>query len=131
MAGDFAELGVYRGATASILAARALSGGRAIYLFDTFDGFAAGDLVGLDIGRGRAFSDTSEEAVRELIGEEAVRFVKGHFPESTAQVPDDKTFSLVQIDCKLYTSYRPALDYFWPCLASGGFLVMHDYRSFD
>lgn len=129
VAGDFAELGVYRGATASLLATAARRTGRSLYLLDSFEGFAENDLVDADAGRGRAFADTSLEAVRALIGEEAVHFLAGHFPESAAQLPDEAAFSLVHLDCKLYLPFRRALEYFWPRLAPGGFLLMHDYAG--
>jgi O-methyltransferase len=126
--GDFAELGVYRGASAAILAALARRAGRSLYLLDTFTGFAAADLVGIDAGRGREFSDTSIAAVRELVGGEAV-LIDGRFPDTAARLPDDNPFALVHIDCNLYLPFKAALEYFWPRLAAGGFLVMHDYAS--
>ena len=129
IAGDFAELGVYRGATASILATMARRARRSVYLLDTFEGFAESDLVDIDTGRGLHFADTSIEAVRALVGEGSVYFIKGHFPESASDIPDTKTFSLVHIDCDLYAPFKHALEYFWPRLAAGGFLVMHDYLS--
>ena len=39
--GDFAEVGVYKGATANVICA--VKGGRVLHLFDTFDGLPAGD----------------------------------------------------------------------------------------
>ena len=129
VAGDFAELGVYQGATASILAALARRVGRSLYLLDTFAGFAEADLVGIDADRRREFADTSIAAVRDLIGEDSVHFIAGRFPDSAGQIPDGKTFSLVHLDCNLYLPSKGALEYFWLRLAPGGFLVMHDYSS--
>jgi len=129
IAGDFAELGVYRGATASILATMARRAGRSVYLLDTFEGFPERDFVGVDTGRRVAYADTSIQAVRALVGEESVHFIKGYFPESASAIPDAATFSLVHIDCDLYAPFKAALEYFWPRLAPGGFLVMHDYLS--
>jgi O-methyltransferase len=129
IAGDFAELGVYRGATASILATMARRAKRSVYLLDTFEGFAERDLVEIDTGRGLDFADTSIDAVRALVGEENVHFVKGYFPESATNIPDTAAFSLVHIDCDLYAPFRSSLEYFWPRLSPGGFLIMHDYLS--
>lgn len=128
--GDFAELGVYRGATAAVLAMMARRIGRSVYLLDTFEGFIERDLVDVNSGRDLQFSDTSIEAVRALVGEdELTHYIKGHFPETASQIPDNKTFSLVHIDCDLYAPFKHALEYFWPRLSPGGFLVMHDYLS--
>lgn len=127
--GDFAELGVYRGATASILATIARRTGRSVYLLDTFEGFVERDLVGVDAGREMGFAETSLDVVRSTVGEEAVHFIKGHFPQSSSNIPYTAKFSLVHIDCDLYTPFKHALEYFWPRLVPGGFLVMHDYLS--
>lgn len=75
------------------------------------------------------FKDTSLEAVRALVGEENVRYVKGYFPEFAAQMPDDLRFALVHIDCDLYLPISHALQYFYPRLLPGGYLIVHDYAS--
>jgi hypothetical protein len=46
--GDMAEIGVYQGNPARILAEAARASGRQLYLFDTFEGCHAGDLRGPD-----------------------------------------------------------------------------------
>lgn len=129
--GDIAELGVYKGNTAFLLAEIARRTGGTCYLLDTFEGFSGGDLSGVDADkrRGVQFGDTSLNAVRSLVGEEGVRFVAGHFPETAAQIPDDARFSLVHLDCDLYAPFAAALRFFYPRLVAGGFLIMHDYSS--
>ena len=57
--GDIAEVGVYRGNSAAVLAHYGKRHGRLIYLFDTYEGFEARDLTGVDAERSRAFGDTS------------------------------------------------------------------------
>ena len=61
--GDFAELGVYKGQTAAILARHARRLGRKAWLLDTFEGFDKKDFTGIDAGTSRMFDDTSLEAV--------------------------------------------------------------------
>jgi hypothetical protein len=68
--GDFAELGVYRGNSAAILAHFARRSGRLVLLFDTFTGFGPKDLHGDDANRKVAFTTTSLEGVRRLAGED-------------------------------------------------------------
>jgi hypothetical protein len=46
-------------------------------------------------------------------------------------MPDDLSFSLVHIDCDLYVPIVHALNYFYPRLAPGGYLIVHDYASLD
>ena len=54
--GHFAELGVWRGNTAAILAYYARENKRKVYLFDTYEGFSQEDLVGVDAGKKLEFS---------------------------------------------------------------------------
>lgn len=129
ISGDVAELGVYRGATATLLAKIARNLGTTAYLLDTFEGFDASDFTNVDYHQRVHFADTSLDAVKGLIGEENVRFVKGHFPGSASQLPIDARYCLVHIDCDLYVPMASALEYFYPRLVPGGFLIMHDYGS--
>jgi hypothetical protein len=46
----------------------------------------------VDAVRKMEFEDTSLETVRVLAGEQNVRYIKGYFPESASQMPDDKSF---------------------------------------
>ncbi len=130
VAGDLAELGVYKGHTATLIATMARRLGRTAWLFDTFEGFSERDLRGIDVAvQSAAFDDTSLEAVRAAVGETNVRFVKGYFPDTTSEVPADATFCLVHIDCDLYAPIINSLEFFYPRLAPGGFLIIHDYSS--
>ena len=128
--GDLAELGVYRGATGLLLAKMARRIGTTAYLIDTYEGFSSEDLIGIDAHhRTTEFCDTSIEVVRANVGTDNVEFIKGHFPESAAQMPPDRSFCLVHLDCDLYAPTRSALEYFYPRLLPAGFFIIHDYGS--
>jgi hypothetical protein len=127
--GDFAELGVYKGHTASLLASMARRIGSTVYLLDTFTGFSDADMKGIDADVQMGFADTSIEAVSALVGVENVQFVPGYFPQSAERLPDDARYSLVHLDCDLYAPMASALAYFYPRLVPGGFLIIHDYSS--
>ncbi len=128
--GDLAELGTYKGHTATLLAAIARKLGRTAYVLDTFIGFDKSDVKGIDSGTDvKMFSDTSLEAVRALVGEDNVRYIKGYFPETASQLPAAGEYCLVHIDCDLYAPIRSALEYFYPRVVPGGFLIVHDYSS--
>jgi hypothetical protein len=129
--GGIAELGVYKGNSASLLARFARRINNTLYLFDTFEGFDQKDITGLDENvNTKSFTNTSLEYVRELVGDENVRYVKGYFPESLSQLGNStETYSLVHIDCDLEKPFIAALDYFYPRMVKGGFLIMHDYSS--
>lgn len=124
--GDFAELGVYRGHTASILAAAARESGRQLFLFDTFSGFDAADLDG---AASKAFTDTSLDAVKALVGTDSVTFIAGRFPDSIPPGGVGDRFAIVHLDADLYQPTRAGLDYFYPRLSAGGLLILHDYSS--
>ena len=129
--GDVAELGAYKGNTATMLANIARRMGTTAWILDTFEGFNPDDLKGVDAGHRMEFADTSLEAVRALVGDKNVQYVKGYFPASASQMPDDLSFSLVHIDCDLYVPIVHALNYFYPRLVPGGYLIIHDYASLD
>ena len=127
--GDVAELGVYKGNTASLLAQAARQTGSTAYLLDTYEGFSQNDLAGVDADKEVLFTDTSLEAVRSVVGGESLSFIKGHFPASITQIPNNVLFKLVHIDCDLYGPTLAALHYFYPRLVPGGFLITHDYSG--
>lgn len=127
--GDLAELGVYKGHTACLLANIARRLDKTAYLFDTFEGFDQADLQGVDAGKSRQFHDTSLEAVKALVGEDHVAYVQGYFPGSAVNIPDDRVFCLVHIDCDLYAPALSALEYFYQRMVPGGFIIIHDYSS--
>jgi hypothetical protein len=129
--GDFAELGVWRGNSAAVLAHFAAQSGREVFLFDTFEGFSNQDIRGVDAGVRLAFADTSLELVRSTIGEDSrvCRFVKGHFPESIEAGHRSTTYAAVSLDCDLYEPMRAGLEFFYPRMPRGGMLLVHDYSS--
>ncbi len=131
IAGDIAELGVYRGNTARILAEAARASGRRLFLFDTFSGFDDKDQASV-AAPSRSFTDTSLETVKAFVGTDAVDYVVGRFPDSLVQVAgvtDGRRFAIVHLDCDLYGPIAAGLAYFYPRLSSGGLLIVHDYSS--
>ena len=129
LAGDVAELGVYKGHTASLLAQFARAAQRTLFLLDTFDGFDARDLSNIDAGKSMEFADTSLEEVRSFVGTDRTRYIQGFFPDTADQLPPDGSYCLVHLDCDLYAPTYAALAYFYPRLVPGGYIIVHDYGS--
>ena len=129
VSGDVAELGVYKGNTAAILARYAERTAARCYLFDTFEGFSSRDMEGIDSGVPMAFGDARLEDVRRLVASNAAVYVQGWFPDTLATLDADPRFALVHIDCDLYKPMKAGLEYFYPRLVTGGVLIMHDYLS--
>ena len=100
-----------------------------IYLIDTFEGFDKADLAGVDADKRMEFADTTVDRVADFLGSDNINFLKGYFPDTCNQIPSDARFSLVHIDCDLYKPFKAGLEFFYPRLVTGGFLIMHDYTS--
>lgn len=128
--GNLAELGVWKGNTASILAFYAKKCDRICYLFDTFKGFDPRDLNGKDAKFD--FSDTSIDVVKEVIGvglEKHCNYCEGYFLQSIPKELESKNFAVVSLDADLYAPMKAGLDWFFPRMSNGAIFLLHDYRS--
>jgi len=125
IAGALAEVGVWRGETSAFL--HRVAPERRLYLFDTFEGFSDKDLpAGSADSR---FRDTSAEAVRGRVGpSQNVVLVPGHVPGTLERVAGER-FAMVLLDLDLYEPTRASLEFFYPLLEPGAYLVMHDYNN--
>lgn len=136
--GALAELGVYKGQTSYGL--NWLFPDRKLYLFDTFEGFDSEqfdfDLKSGYLSKGMethktAFydlSDTSAEMVlNNMPRKENCVIKKGFFPDSLGKEINEK-FCLVSIDADLYQPIYDGLEYFYPRLNKGGYIIVHDYN---
>lgn len=123
--GDAAEVGVYRGGIAKLIAKTAPH--KNVYLFDTFSGLPA---VSEEINtHNKRFNDTSLRSVKSLLRDcPNVTFYQGTFPD-TASAIKDKNFSFIHIDADLYKSVKDYLEFFYPRLVKGGVIVIDDYDS--
>ena len=126
LSGSVAEIGVYKGGTAQILADHLPT--KRIHLFDTFEGMPETNPK-YDIHEPGDFSDTSLEAVQALLKDrENVEFWPGRFPESATGLLDLR-FCLVHVDVDIYESTKAAIEFFWPRLVEGGIMVFDDYNA--
>jgi O-methyltransferase len=128
--GDFAELGVYKGESASVL--HHMDPTRKFHLFDTFTGMPAKDLAH-ETGEAATytparFSDTHvTDVLRKISGNENVLLHPGYFPETADQVRNE-IFALVNLDADLYQPTKAALEFFYPRLSPGGIIFIHDHN---
>jgi len=128
--GSVAELGVYRGDFARVI--NEAFPDRKLYLFDTFEGFNKQDILvdrKQDYSTGsQDFSRTSIDIVLNKMKTPGNCIVKpGYFPESAAGVAD--IFAFVSIDADLYKPVYDGLSFFYPRLANGGYIFVHDYNN--
>lgn len=143
ISGDVAELGVYKGDFASEI--NRCFPDRKLYLFDTFEGFAAEDIAAEEhlytlqqptssmqpdtLRRRMDFSDTNAELVLSRLPKpELAQVYKGRFPEN---VPTEKglVFAFVSLDADLYAPTLSGLEWFYPRMSKGGAIIVHDYGS--
>ena len=128
--GDFAELGVWRGNTAAVLAHYATVGGRKTILFDTFSGFDARDLTGIDADQGMYFWDTSVTLAEDVIGcVGSVEYVKGYFPDTISDGHRERRYAVVSLDCDLYAPMKAGLEFFYSRMNKGALFLLHDYSG--
>lgn len=135
--GCLAELGVYKGDFAKLMNEEFPE--RTLYLFDTFEGFdesqkhydmESGYLTSIaeENSQIKKFSDTNIKTVLDkMIAPAQCIARKGLFPET---IPDEEVqYALVSLDCDLYIPILEGLKYFYPRLAIGGYIMLHDYNG--
>ena len=124
--GDIAELGVYRGGTAKLMALTCPH--KALHLFDTFSGIPCKDatLDDMDIGECKA---GISEVQWYLKGIDNAVYHPGLFPKTAKGV--NCKFSFVNMDADQYASTLDGLAYFYPRMVTGGIIILHDYFSMN
>ena len=131
--GHYAELGTYRGMTASLIWERKAPSAK-FYCFDTFEGFDERDLTDqrLDMGaESSKFRNTSVEHVQKKVAggpDDDLVFRVGYFPQ-TFEGLENERFRFVHIDMDLAKPIEDALETFWPRMVDGGMILVHDYKS--
>jgi O-methyltransferase len=124
--GAFAEAGVYKGRTSKFI--HDLAKDRKLFLFDTFEGFPTQDL---EVSEDNRFKDTSVEAVLNHIGDTHNIVIKqGYVPDTLADLENER-FAFVLLDLDLYAPTLASLEFFYPRLAAGGYLMVHDYNNVE
>lgn len=128
--GAVVEAGVYRGQTARFI--NCFFPDRKLYLFDTFEGFDEKDQK-MDDDRNLYnmkldYTGTSVEYVMsQMHHPKNVVIKKGWFPETAKDV--DEQFAFVRLDMDLYDPIYSGLDFFYPKMTPGGYIIVHDCRS--
>lgn len=127
VAGDAAELGVYRGGFARWI--NTLLPERRLWLFDTFSGFDAAEAAGEAAGLVEAHRNTDAARVLSALPHPDRALLRpGLFPASAAGLEGER-FALVSLDVDLEESSYAGLSWFLPRISPGGFLLLHDYNN--
>jgi hypothetical protein len=128
--GSFAECGVYRGATAYLLArtlARFGGPGRVVHLFDSFAGLSRPvDEDGLYWAEGDMAASLEEVRWRLADHIDRVAVHPGWIPSRFDEVAGE-SFAFVHIDVDLYEPTRDSLAFFYDRMVEGGLILCDDY----
>ncbi len=130
--GDLLEVGVWRGGTGALIAARAAAvadGVRTVYLADTFTGVVkAGPKDRYYTGGEHANTSASHvQGVLDSLSLENTSILEGIFPDDTAGELDNAQFCFCHIDVDVYQGARDVTEWVIPRLSRGGIIVYDDY----
>jgi O-methyltransferase len=73
------------------------------------------------------FRDTSLEAVRAYVGNDDLCVFRPGFIPDTFQGLESSQIAFAHIDLDIYRSILDCLNFVWPRLSAGGFVVFDDY----
>jgi O-methyltransferase len=152
--GDFAEFGVALGGS-GICLAHALNGGRRYLGFDVFgtipppsdiDGtaihdrykiIASGRSSGIDGDRYYGYINNLIDVVKANfssfgcnVDDKRILLIKGIFT-STLPLYNDISIAIAHVDCDWYEPVLYCLNFVWPRLSLGGFIVVDDYNDWN
>ena len=125
--GEVAEVGVYKGGTARVVASIFSHLNKKIHLCDTFNGMPP--TAPVDLHYEGAFNDVSFEEVKQYLVDylDSVVFHVGIFPQSFENSPSK--FCFVHVDCDIYQSVIDCCHFFYPKMSKGGIMLFDDYGS--
>ena len=131
--GDIIELGSYKGGNAIMIAEflKQIGSKKKVYACDTFSGIPEEDSNVKDIADMGYFSDTNLDAVKKKLKKYDVFNVKlviGDFRNTLPNLDKEK-FSLVFIDCNIFSSAKLAINFSYPRLVKDGVLFSHCYGA--
>lgn len=132
--GEMAEVGVYKGTTSRLI--HHYMPERKFHLFDTFEGFGERSTSieknssGLSVSDS-LFADTDMGKVKEFLSSknDNTCFYKGYFPDTIPEEMKLSRFAFVHLDADLFEPTAEGLKFFYPRMASGGFILVHDYNA--
>jgi O-methyltransferase len=124
--GDFVECGSYNGFSAKILAANCK---QTLHLFDSWQGISKLSEFDNKYYETQKWICNLEDIQNNLSGFDNIKYYKGWYPDKFGEV--DKEISLLHIDASIYHSTKLSLEYFWPKLIKGGYLIVNFHEDYS
>lgn len=130
--GAIMEVGVWRGGSGALIAARARVCGiqDTVYLCDTFKGVPKVSPHDLSY-KGGEHSNASRGLVEDLISKKMkldnVQILEGVFPDDTCFQVKDSVFRFCHLDVDTYLSAKDIVSWIWDKMPPGGMIVYDDY----
>lgn len=133
--GDILEVGVWRGGSGALMAKKAkmLGLNLKVYLADTFEGVVKAGAKDTNY-KGGEFANTSMDYVNRLgkkLDLDNLSIHKGIFPDQFTEPEEGIRLRLCHIDVDTYDSAKDVLEWAWPRLNVGGFVVFDDYGFYN
>jgi O-methyltransferase len=142
--GDFVECGVWKGGSSGLMALAAEQTNKKIHLYDSFEGLpepsekdgtdAADYSAGANTGHmktiGKCVGTLTEvkKLMEEKLHIEPSRLVYhvGWFKDTLSKWPPN-SIALLRLDGDWYESTRLCLEFLYPAISAGGFIIIDDY----
>jgi len=135
--GDLIEAGAWRGGASILMRATLDTLGerdREVLVADSFEGFPVDeDGEHIDLSTYDFLSVPLEEAKGNFARfglDHGVRFVPGFFEDTLPPLADGR-WAIVRLDGDTYEATTTALNWLYPGLAPGGYLIIDDYGAFE
>lgn len=131
--GSMAEVGVFQGSFAKIMSHYMKE--KKLFLYDTFEGFVKKDYC-VEIEQNNfttnfmsVFKNTNVENVKKYIGNlDNCYYRVGYFPDTIEEMDKNEKFCLVSLDADMYNPTLAGLEFFYPRLEKGGYILIHEYN---
>ena len=113
--------------------------GRVFYLLDTFSGLDARHVSQVEVAAGAlrenarklkaGFYSSDVESVRKNFSEwKNIKIIQGSIPDTLPAV-DSSAIAYLHLDMNCAPPEVAALDFFWPRIVPGGFVLLDDYAQ--
>lgn len=122
--GDFVECGTCLGVSAAVLAKICK---QTLHLFDSWEGVSELSEFDNDFYIENNWKCDFEETKQKLSQFKNIKYYKGWYPDRFNEFNGD--IALLHIDASLYMPTKMSIEYFWPKVIQGGYLIVNFHND--